>query len=81
MSLPAPSEGHWFCDGKCDDIIFMSYERTAQKNVPCPRCGELSCNFVPRKLSRAVLPKDWFKAMHELVAANATPELIKQASK
>jgi hypothetical protein len=74
MGLPAPSQGHWFCD-HCDDIVFMSYERTDQTNVPCPRCGRLACNFIPRKLDRKTLPKDWFNAMRELVAANATPEL------
>ena len=77
MGLPAPSEGHWFCD-HCDDIQFMTYERTDQTNVTCPKCGWLACNFVPRKLSRKILPKEWFEAMKELVAEKATPELPTQ---
>lgn len=68
------AKGHWFCD-HCDDIIFMSFERTTQANVPCPVCGHLACNFVPAKLSRKILPTDWFNAMREAVDAATNPEL------
>lgn len=70
--------GHWFCDN-CDDVVFMSYERRTQVNVPCPVCGYLACNFVPAKLSRKTIPEDWFKAMHRAVDAATTPDLYAQA--
>jgi hypothetical protein len=69
--------GHWFCD-RCDDVVYMSYERTDQKNVSCPVCGHLACNFVPRKLGRKLLPAEWFNAMREAAAAAATPEIPTQ---
>ena len=69
------NNGHWFCD-HCDDIKFMTFERTSSKNVPCPDCGYLACNFIPAKLSRKILPAEWFEKMREVVAANATPELV-----
>jgi hypothetical protein len=69
------SYGHWFCDN-CDDVVFMTYERTTQSNVSCPVCGHLACNFIPAKLSRKLLPQDWFKAMHRAVDEATTPELM-----
>ena len=74
--MPAP-KGHWFCD-YCDDIVFMSFERWTQTNVPCLKCGRPACNFIPATLSRKVLPADWFNAMRELVNAATNPELPRQ---
>ena len=71
------SQGHWFCD-HCDDVVFMTYERTSRKDVPCPVCGYLACNFVPAKLSRKMLPADWFAEMHRRVAELETPEIFDQ---
>lgn len=70
-------KGHWFCD-HCDDIVFMSYERITSKNVPCPVCGHCACNFIPHKISRAVLAAHWFEAMREAVDAATTPEIFDQ---
>ena len=67
-------KGHWFCD-HCDDIVFMSYEGITQKNVPCPRCGYLACNFIPETLSRKILPAEWFAAMRRAVDEATAPEL------
>lgn len=73
--------GHWFCD-HCDDIVFMSYEDTNKSNVACPSCGFATANFVPNKLSRAVLPAEWFQRMREAVeAVNNRPNLINQNEK
>lgn len=69
--------GHWFCDN-CDDVVFMSFEHPTRKNVPCPVCGHLACNFVPARLSRRVLPSEWFEAMHRAVDAATTPDLYDQ---
>ena len=71
------SNGHWFCD-HCDDVVFMTYEKTSARNAPCPVCGYLACNFVPAKLSRKVLPVDWFLEMHRVATEAATPELYDQ---
>ncbi len=71
------SNGHWFCD-HCDDVIFMTYERTSAKNVPCPVCGYLSANFVPARLSRKILPSEWFDAMRRAVDEAVNPELPTQ---
>jgi len=71
MSAP---KGHWFCD-HCDDIVFMSFERWTQTNVPCPKCGRPECNFIPRTLSREILPAEWFNAMRKLVDQATNPEL------
>jgi hypothetical protein len=71
------NKGHWFCD-HCDDIIFMSYQKTDEKNVPCPNCGHLACHFVPAKLSREVLPQSWFDKMRDQVDRATTPELPTQ---
>ena len=68
-------KGHWFCD-HCDDVIFMAYERIDQRDVPCPACGRLACNFIPEKINRATLGAYWFDAMRR--AADATPELPSQ---
>jgi hypothetical protein len=67
-------KGHWFCD-HCDDIVYMSYEAVTQKNVACPVCGHLACNFIPEKLSQKVLPAEWFAAMRRAVDAATNPEL------
>jgi hypothetical protein len=75
--MRAKIKGHWFCDN-CDDVIFMSYQKTSETNVPCPDCGHLSCNFVPAKLTRKQLGELWFAAAKELVAAAETPELPTQ---
>lgn len=69
--------GHWFCDN-CDDVVFMSYEKTSQRNVSCPVCGHLACNFVPAKLSRRRLSVDWFAEMRRVNAEVSTPELFDQ---
>ncbi len=69
--------GHWFCDN-CDDVVFMSYERTNSRNVPCPVCGHLACNFIPSKLTRELLAADWFAAMRRAVDEATTPELEDQ---
>jgi len=71
------SNGHWFCD-HCDDVVYMTYQRTSADNVPCPVCGWLACNFVPAKLSRRMLPAEWFAEMRRVVAEAATPELYDQ---
>jgi hypothetical protein len=71
------SNGHWFCD-HCDDVVFMSYERTSSHDVPCPVCGHLSCNFIPARLSRKILPAEWFDEMRRIVSEAATPELSDQ---
>ena len=67
-------KGHWFCD-HCDDVVFMAYEAVTQKDVACPRCGQLTCNFVPRGISRKILPAEWFNAMREAIDAATNPEL------
>ena len=67
-------KGHWFCDN-CDDVIFMAYEAITQKNVPCPVCGHLACNFVPMKINRKTLGEYWFAAMHRAVVEACHPEL------
>ncbi len=69
-------QGHWFCSGKCDDVVFMSYEHVTQANVPCPVCGELSCNFVPAKLNRKVIAAGWFDQMRRHVDAATNPQLL-----
>ena len=66
--------GHWFCD-HCDDVVFMAYEDTTSRNVPCSSCGHLACNFVPAPLSRSRLPADWFDEMRRVVEH---PELFDQ---
>jgi len=71
--------GHWFCD-HCDDVVFMSYEKPTAKNVPCPVCSFPACNFVPEKLSRKVLPSEWFDAMRKAVDDAVNPELPTQKS-
>jgi hypothetical protein len=70
-------KGHWFCD-HCDDVVFMSYHFTSSANVPCPVCTHLACNFIPAKITRKILPEDWFREMHLVVAAAKTPELFDQ---
>lgn len=70
-------KGHWFCD-HCDDVVYMSYEATSQKNVSCPRCGYLACNFVPGTISRRILPEEWFARMREAAGVLATPEIPTQ---
>jgi len=67
-------KGHWFCD-HCDDVVFMYYEKVTQTNIACPCCGHLACNFVPEKISRNMLPADWFKAMRKAVDEATTPLL------
>ena len=71
------SNGHWFCD-HCDDVVFMTYQNTSAHNVPCPACGHLACNFVPARLSRKILPAEWFEEMRRIVSEAATPELSDQ---
>lgn len=71
------ASGHWFCE-HCDDVVFMSYQRTEAKNVPCPSCGHLACNFVPARLSRKILPAEWFDEMRRVVAEAASSELPDQ---
>jgi hypothetical protein len=66
--------GHWFCD-HCDDVVFMSYERVTMRNVPCPVCGRLACNFIPRRISRKELGECWFASMRRVVDEATTPEL------
>jgi hypothetical protein len=66
--------GHWFCDN-CDDVVFMHYEKPTVVNVPCPSCGHCACNFVPARLSRRLLPAEWFSAMRQAVDAATNPEL------
>jgi hypothetical protein len=68
------SKGHWFCD-HCDDVVFMSYEAVTQTNVPCPRCSYPACNFIPEKITRAMLPAVWFAAMRRAVDEATNPEL------
>lgn len=68
------TSGHWFCDN-CNDIVFMSFERITQKDVPCPVCCHLACNFVPRKITRQILPAEWFEAMRRAVDEATNPEL------
>jgi hypothetical protein len=53
----------------------MSYEHITQSNVPCPVCGELTCNFVPAKLNRQAIAAWWFDQMRKQVDAATTPEL------
>jgi hypothetical protein len=74
---PKPMKGHWFCN-HCDDVVFMSYERTTAKNVPCPVCGHLACEFVPQTISRKMLPAEWFGAMRRAVDEATGPELPTQ---
>jgi len=45
---------------------------------PAQACGHLACNFVPARLSRKILPADWFEEMRRVVADAATPELYDQ---
>lgn len=71
------TKGHWFCDN-CDDVVFMAYERITAVNVPCPVCGHLACNFIPAKLSRAVLGAEWFSAMRKAVDDATALELYDQ---
>lgn len=66
--------GHWFCDN-CDDVVFLSYENPTRKDVCCPNCGHLACNFIPHKLSRKILPAEWFEAMRRAVDEATNPEL------
>lgn len=68
------ARGHWFCT-VCDDVVYMTYERTTAKDVPCPSCGHCSCNFVPLKLSRAQIAAGWFDAMRRKVDEATNPEL------
>lgn len=76
--MPLPQlKGHWFCD-HCDDIVFMTYEQRTQRNVCCPVCGHLACNFVPATISRAILPAEWFDAMRRIVGEATTPQLPTQ---
>lgn len=69
--------GHWFCD-YCDDIVFMSYHGVTERNVTCPSCGHLACNFIPAKLSREVLPADWFDKMRQVAGEDGTGDLPTQ---
>ena len=68
------TKGHWFCD-HCDDIVFMTFERRTQTNVPCPVCGHLACNFIPAPITRRMLPAEWFAAMRRAVDEATQPEL------
>ena len=68
-------KGHWFCDN-CDDVVFMTFERVTQHDVPCPVCGHLSCNFIPARLPRRVIAAGWFGEMRRQVDASTNPELI-----
>ena len=68
------TSGHWLCN-HCDDVVFMSYERITQTDVACPVCGHLACNFVPAKISRQMLPAEWFAAMRRAVDEATQPEL------
>jgi hypothetical protein len=70
-------KGHWFCDA-CDDIVFMSYEKTEQTNVPCPACGHLACNLIPEKINRQTIGNQWFDKMRDPVNH---PELFNQQKK
>lgn len=56
----------------------MSYEGITQKNVACPRCGHLACNFIPQAITRKILPAEWFAAMRHAVDAATNPELPNQ---
>ncbi len=75
--MSAKIKGHWFCE-HCDDVVFMSYERVTVKDVPCPVCAFPACNFVPEKLSRKMLPAEWFAAMRRKVDESVNPELPTQ---
>lgn len=69
--------GHWFCN-HCDDVVFMTYENsTNDKNIPCPACGHLACEFVPNKLTRKQLGEKWFTAMRAAIDENSTPDMFK----
>lgn len=74
MSHQNKKHGHWFCDN-CDDVVFMSFENTESKNVPCPVCGHLACNFIPDKLSKRNIHAHWFDKMREAVDKATTPKL------
>ena len=69
--------GHWFCNN-CDDVVFMSYQRTDARAVCCPDCGRIACEWVPDKITRKQLGEVWFGKMRETVAAAETPELPTQ---
>jgi len=56
----------------------MSYERRSAKNVVCPVCGYLACNFIPEKLGRGQIPAEWFEAMRRAVDSATVPELFDQ---
>lgn len=77
MSEQARIKGHWFCN-RCDDIVFMSYEKITVVNACCPTCGHLACNFIPHALSRKIIPAEWFDAMRRAVADATNPELPDQ---
>jgi hypothetical protein len=70
-------KGHWFCD-HCDDVVFLSYEHPEIKNIPCPDCGHLACNFIPAKISRKILGEWWFDHMRRMAEEKGTPELYDQ---
>jgi hypothetical protein len=68
-------KGHWFCD-HCDDVVFLTYEKTNQKDVPCPSCGHLAANFIPSQITREILGHAWFDAMRRAVDEATTPDMI-----
>lgn len=71
------TRGHWFCN-HCDDVVFMTYQRIEEKEVPCPVCGVRACEFVPDKINRKTLGEQWFTAMKEALSETNTPELPDQ---
>lgn len=74
--------GHWFCH-HCNDIVFMKYEAPSGIVVHCPACGRCTAEFIPAKLTRAMINPAWFDAMRqvasgEVTAENAIAEMLAQ---
>ena len=41
------TKGHWFCDGRCNDVVHLRGQGRPDDVERCPVCGEMSATFVP----------------------------------
>lgn len=61
--------GHFFCEGKCDDVK-PNVQFTGEVLVRCPDCRQLTCHWVPDKAPRRekvdVLASEPTEAVHHV---------------
>jgi hypothetical protein len=62
--------GHWFCDGKCDDVVFLPRHTDKVGAQKCPVCHQRTAHFVPESPpATRESAAGYFQQMRELIAA------------